>query len=152
MTESILTTAGSGSKPGVNSTEQTDIAMEPIDQQEEDELLEYVSPDEIEPSQPPPVAGHSRKDQNERQSVTDRTSRRDEARKGNQNRRADELRKEVHNRKDQSRVGEETCTTDQNRKRYQIGRKRRLSGTEGGGNEGSQKTFRQGILPQVPAI
>ena len=61
-----------------------------------------MSPDEIEPSQPPPVAGHSRKDQNEKQSVTDRTIRRDEARKGNQNRRADELRKGVHNRKDQT--------------------------------------------------
>ena len=71
MTESILTSPVK--KPGVNSTEQTDIAMEPIDQQE-DELLEYVSPDEIEPSQPPPVAGHSRKDQNKKQSVTDRTS------------------------------------------------------------------------------
>ena len=97
--------------------------MEPIDQQEEDKLFEYVSPDEIEPSQPPPVAGHSRKDQNEqKQSVTDRTSRRDEARKGNQNRRVDELRREVYNRRDQNRVGEETRTTDQNRKRYQIGR------------------------------
>ena len=66
MTESILTTAGflsiPGPEPGVSRTEPTDIAMEPVDQQEEEKLLDYESSDEIEPSQPPPVAGPSRND------------------------------------------------------------------------------------------
>ena len=133
MTESILTTAGflsvPGTEPGVSLTEPTDIAMEPIDQQEEEKPLDYESSDEIEPSQLPPVAGPSRNDRKKEQSVTDQTSRRDKAQKRNQNHRADELERGqqthrgAHNHKgDQSRVGEKTGRTDQTHKRDQIER------------------------------